>query len=168
MFFLSPVPGIPDRRHFRSNHVSEVVLHFANHFVGLSHLFLIMVQDNRAVLGTLISTLLVQGGRVMGLEESQEQLFVTDDLCVISDLDHFSMACCPTAYFTVSGVLGGATRIPRHYLLDADNLRKNAFSAPEAATSESSQLFFWHLRKVFHAGRALIALLEDHGGHAVR
>ena len=78
---------VPDSRSFD----------FSDDLLSDCLLFIVVVEDHRAVLGSNISTLAVWSSWVVDCEEDLQDLLEGNYLGVKSDLDHFGMSRPPTA-----------------------------------------------------------------------
>ena len=69
---------------------------------GLLLLFVTVVEDGRAILGTHVVALGIQGGRIVDAEEEANQVLVRDDIGFIQQSEDFSMASHSSAHLLQS------------------------------------------------------------------
>lgn len=103
---------------------------------GLSNrlLFAVMEKNCRAILRANIVSLSILCGRVVDGEENLQQVAVADDLRIKLDLDNFRVSGSSCADLLISRIDGGSTHVARNDTIDANDILKNCFEAPETAT----------------------------------
>jgi len=107
-------------------------------FYRLFPLFVIVIEDDRTILSSVIRTLAVQLGRVMNSKERAQELLVTDHLGVKKEMNDFGVARPFSAYLLVSGILLGPTHESHFGRDDPLDIHEFSFHVPEATGSESS------------------------------
>src|SRR5208337_3294826 len=128
--------------------------------LGRLLLLVVVVENDRAVIGAEVVFLPVQGGRVVSHPEDVEELLVADDRRVIFDLDHLGMAGQTGADHLVGRVRNVSAGVARDHRLHARNPLENRLHAPEAATAKSGLLDLLRLGGIGRVlGLALVLVL---------
>ena len=107
-----------------------------------------MVQDDRSVLRTHVSTLSIPRGGIMRREENVQDLLKGDLGRVESDLDDFRVACRPSGDLLIGWICEVAPRVSRYNSFHAIYFFEHRFCAPEAATPQRRNFLSSRTRRV--------------------
>src|SRR5207245_8326935 len=100
--------------------------------------------NGRAVVRARVAARTVQRGRVVNREERVQELVERHDGGIEGDLHDLGMAGGAGAHVLVRRVGHVAPRVARLHLLDALQLLKRGFEAPEAPAGEGRDFALWH------------------------
>lgn len=110
--------------------------------LGAFLLGVVMVEDDAAVLGTLVVALAVQSGGVVGLPENLEQ-FVEGDLGrVVDDLAGFGVTGRTRGYLLIGGVHDVPPAVAGSHLEHAVQLLEDGLGTPEATRAKGGRIGF--------------------------
>src|SRR5258708_30368109 len=99
-------------------------------------LILARIEDDRAVFGSHVRALPIQGRRIVRCEEDREHIVISNLCWIVFDLGDLGVAGTSSAYLRVGWVCRRAARIARRHGNYALQSLEHRFSAPEAAPAK--------------------------------
>ena len=128
--------------------IGETVLNIFSDSLRYELLFIIRIENDRAILFADVGTLPIRSGRIVRAEEDSEQVFECDDARIIGDADHFGMTGVPFGYPLVCRSLYGAACVSGLYPRYSFEHRKYRFCAPEASTAKYHCSSLLHVQSI--------------------
>lgn len=135
---IPPFPSLQDLGDDAA--LPPLLVDFLCHLFGDGFLLVVVVEDARAVLGSAVWTLGVEGCGVVHAVEEFEELAVGDLGWVVVELDGFGVASTSTANTSVAWALGIASNIANTRIVQSatsEALAEHVLDSPKATCSQS-------------------------------
>src|SRR5437868_4228540 len=116
------------------------MLRFCFGFLGDLFLVLILIENNRSILRSVVGSLRIQRSWIMGGPENFQDFIVADDRWIESNLDDFRVARRASADFLVGRVGDGTAGVTGNDGFYAVDALEDGFRTPKAAAAEGGVL----------------------------